>query len=67
MESEVFNNFRVKQINGTYYIVANSDQRDDMDLKIAEIPGYIRYPKAVAEAIVSGLNKNNKLCLIDLI
>lgn len=67
MESEIFNDFKVKVIGGEYWIVANSETRPTAELKIAKVPDFIRYPKAVADAIAEGLNKNKKLCLTDLI
>lgn len=64
---EIYHDFKVKVINGEYWVVANSEMRPNAELKIAKIPDFIRYPKAVAEAIAEGLNKNKKLCLTDLI
>lgn len=67
MESEIFNNFKVKIIDGTYWVVGSSNQEEDRELKIASVAHYVRHPKAVADAIAAGLNNNKKLLLIDLI
>ena len=66
-EHEVFDQFKVKKIDGIYWIITNSDKRPNMDLKLAIIADHIREPRAVATAIAESLKGNNKLKLIDLI
>lgn len=67
MESEIFDDFRMTIIDGEYWIVANSEERKDLDLKVAKIASHIRHPKSVAIAIVEGLSNNKRLRLVDLI
>lgn len=66
MESEIYNDFRIESINGTWYVLANSNLRPDMDLKIARVEN-VQHPKAVATAIAVSLSNNKTLVLVDLV
>lgn len=66
-----YTKFKHKVIVNSYdeqehYIVALTEN-EESEIKIAKIPSYIRYPKAVSTAIVEGLTKNSKLVLVDLV